>query len=327
MLEQKREFTVKDGVFRTPILIPSFSSKGFQNELKKIIQYSSELITDEILVSAYDIHHGFISESYFKFPTLIFLDSGGYEASMDTDLSDIQKKHHHPLEWKKGWFDEVLNNWTFQKPTILITYDHPQRRYNLKRQIEIAKKQAMLFPYSPTEILLKPEPGERFLDIPEIVQLAGHLAEFPVIGLTEKELGKSLFERMENIAKIRLSLNNTGMSPPIHIFGSLDPISTPLYFLSGADIFDGLTWLRFGFTETAAIYKHNFGALNLPLGTTDDMVNGHVWNSNYQYITELQGQMRHFLLNSNYEVFGENSNLFCTAHERLFESVGVRNGR
>jgi hypothetical protein len=64
---------------RTPLLVPSFSSKGFP-EIKEIVGYSSELIEGPILVSAYDLHYGCI-EGPFDFASLIFLDSGGYEAS------------------------------------------------------------------------------------------------------------------------------------------------------------------------------------------------------------------------------------------------------
>ena len=42
---------------KTPILLPSFSSKGFP-KVQKIIKACEEYITDEILVSAYDISYG-----------------------------------------------------------------------------------------------------------------------------------------------------------------------------------------------------------------------------------------------------------------------------
>lgn len=82
---------------RTPLLVPSFSSKGFP-EVDKIIKYSSELIDGITLVSAYDLHYGKVSPP-FDFSSLIFLDSGGYEASKDTDLSDFGDKEHLPKPW------------------------------------------------------------------------------------------------------------------------------------------------------------------------------------------------------------------------------------
>src|ERR1039458_1726311 len=73
---------------KTPILVPSFSSRAFERyKVSDVLRFAKELITDEILVSAYDIHYNGIPKR-LKFPSLVFLDSGGYEASQDQDLSD-----------------------------------------------------------------------------------------------------------------------------------------------------------------------------------------------------------------------------------------------
>jgi hypothetical protein len=72
---------------------------------------------------------------------------------------------------------------------------------------------------------------------------------------------------MQNIAKLRNALTKAGIDIPIHVFGSLDSVTTPLYFLAGADVFDGLTWLRFAFHEGQTLYKQNYGALHLGVKT------------------------------------------------------------
>ena len=79
------------------------------------------------------------------------------------------------------------------------------------------------------------------------------LSHFSIIGFTEKELGPSLLKRMTAIARVRRALKEVNLDLPIHVFGSLDTISTPLYFLAGADIFDGLTWLRYAFRDGVRI--------------------------------------------------------------------------
>src|SRR5437762_14241497 len=76
-------------VIETPLLIPSFSSKGFP-EVKQLIDVMAQYITESTLVSAYDIHHGFIKRHY-SFCDVIFLDSGGYEAALDFDLSEARR--------------------------------------------------------------------------------------------------------------------------------------------------------------------------------------------------------------------------------------------
>ena len=48
----------------TPLLVPSFSSKGFgfnkdkESEIKGIFTVASEYLSDTMLLSAYDIHYG-----------------------------------------------------------------------------------------------------------------------------------------------------------------------------------------------------------------------------------------------------------------------------
>ena len=57
MLAKRRHLYLKDGnVVDTPLLIPSFSSKGFPY-VSEIIETTKEIICDEILVSAYDIYY------------------------------------------------------------------------------------------------------------------------------------------------------------------------------------------------------------------------------------------------------------------------------
>lgn len=91
MLAKRRALKVNgQEIERTPLLIPSFSSKGFP-EIDKIINYCSELIDGVTLVSAYDLHYGKIKPP-FDFPSLIFLDSGGYEASKDTERPPYQRR-------------------------------------------------------------------------------------------------------------------------------------------------------------------------------------------------------------------------------------------
>ncbi len=51
------------------------------------------------------------------------------------------------------------------------------------------------------------------------------------------------------------------METPIHIFGCLDPISIWLFYLCGADVFDGLFWLRFAFHNNIPIYRSTWAIL------------------------------------------------------------------
>ena len=307
---------------RTPLLIPSFSSKGFP-DICKIIEYSSELIDGATLVSAYDLHYEKNMPS-LDFPSMIFLDSGGYEASKDHELSDYGDKDHVPKAWTQEMHEEQLKNWAPSVPSVVISYDHPEERTSIQNQIERAHRMAPKSNNTLREILLKPTSKSRtLLKISEILDHVGGLAKFDIIGVTEKEIGNSIFERMKNIAKIRRALDGIGANTPIHVFGSLDTVTTPMYFLAGSDIFDGLTWLRFAYYKGQTIYKQNYGALKLGVSTKAHVIDGRCWNDNYYYIREMELQMRRYLNDHDAEVFEFHSDLFEAALENVKEAVGA----
>lgn len=319
----KRRFLRLNGIEieRTPLLIPSFSSKGFP-KLKKIVEYSSELIEGATLISAYDLHYDYITPP-FDFPSLIFLDSGGYEASKDADLSDFGEHEHVPKAWTQAMHEEQLALWEPSVPSVLISYDHPKARLPVAEQIARAKAMAPGRDGFLREILLKPETvDQRFLQMAAIVQNVHGLADFDVIGVTEKEVGSSIFDRMKNIAVLRRALEKAGLETPIHVFGSLDTVTTPMYFLAGADIFDGLTWLRFAFHEGHTIYKQNYGAFKLGMNTKSDVIDGRCWNANYSYVRELELEMRRYLNNADFGVFKYHQELFKSALQSVLEEVG-----
>ena len=116
----------------------------------------------------------------------------------------------------------------------------------------------MLFDAHPDftgDFLCKPtSTGAWFVDIEELIHHVDAVAQFDLIGLTEKELGPSLLERCQTLLRIRCALSARGRETPIHVFGCLDPATVLAYFLCGADVFDGLAWLRFAFREGTPIY-------------------------------------------------------------------------
>jgi hypothetical protein len=314
MLAKRRSLYLKNGVkLETPLLLPSFSSKTFQDEkVSKIVDYASGTITDETLVSAYDLYYKNLKAKQLKFSSAVILDSGGYEASEDLDLSDTGKKGHKPRSWTMKQFNQALkDSWDFNLPTILVSYDAPRAKTTVEHQIARAEKTFSRYPQASSTLLLKTEKrSDRTLNIDAIIKHAHKLARFDVIGVTEKELGISTLDRMLNIARIRNALQRVNLNPPIHVFGSLDTIGTPLYFFAGADIFDGLTWLRYAFHDGKTICKHNYGAITLGVEYEDFRVNGTIWNNNYFYMLKLKREMGRFLLHHDFDEFEFNRDLF-----------------
>ena len=323
MLAQRRSIRLRDQeIERTPLLVPSFSSKGFP-DVHKIIKFSAELIDGATLISAYDLHYEKRIPS-LTFPSLIFLDSGGYEASKDLELSDYGDKEHIPKPWSREMHSGALAQWQPSGPTIVISYDHPEDRLPIEAQIERALDLKAREGDFLREILIKPETvGQTLVPLPALLKNVRRLDAFDVIGITEKESGNSVFDRMKNIARLRIALREAGLNTPIHVFGSLDTVTTPLYFLAGADIFDGFTWLRFAFHEGYTLYKQNYGAFKHGVTTKAHMIDGHCWNDNYRYLKELELEMRRYLNDHEICAFKHHRELFRDTLQSVEEAIGV----
>jgi hypothetical protein len=320
MLAKRRSLLLKGTeIERTPLLVPSFSSKGFP-EVAGMIKMAEEFIEGPMLISAYDLHHKHIAPPFVA-PALIFLDSGGYEAGKDTELSDLAEQEQTPQQWTPEDHRAILQSWESEVPTIVISYDHPEHRISFAEQIDRARA-LPIKENSLREILLKPETAaQRFLSMDHIIPLVHQLAQFDLIGITEKEIGSSILERMKNVARLRMALDQAGLDTPIHVFGSLDTLSTPLYFVVGADVFDGLTWLRFGYREGQTLYRQNFGALALGVNTKTHMIDAQCWVRNLQYLKGMEFEMRRFLKEHDFRAFKYHQGLIEQSFQNVEEAV------
>jgi hypothetical protein len=305
-------------IAETPLLLPSFSSKGFP-QIKSMMKFMSEFITGPILVSAYDIHYRNINPK-ITFSDLIFLDSGGYEARVEHDLSESYGWPYRPKHWNRMYHKGVLKNWTSQWPTVAITYDNPTQFHKFSDQTRTGKRFKSLYPDFLWEILLKPETKkDQFLGIEKVIKCVHELREFNIIGITEKELDASLFGSMIKIARLRMAMDAAEVLTPIHIFGSLDPLTSVLYLISGAEIFDGLTWLRFGYHDGRTMYHQNYAAIHDADGIrrkkTDQFYE--MWKNNYYYLEKLRTQMINYIRTGDFNQFGPISNVIEDAHRQL----------
>lgn len=325
MLTSKRTIEFKGcTVGTTPMLLPSFSSR-LNLDFNKTIDQLSEIITGPFLISAYDLAHTKEKIPSFTFSDLLFLDSGGYECSVDHEISDIGMYKPPPNTWSEESHREVVNNWKCDIPTVIISYDNPLKRESLDEQIINANK---LFEGKSDvlrEFLIKPT-NERSnkINIPNVLKNLDKIDNFDIIGFTEKELGSSVLERMKNIATIRTEMNGINLDLPIHIFGSLDSITTPLYYMSGADIFDGLSWLRFVYDEKSgyAGYINCIGPKNEGIQVNMRSIWTSSIYSNYNYLRRLEIDLIKFNdSEDDFSIFGENEAFFKKSCTDL-ESIG-----
>ena len=198
----------------TPLLVPSFSSKGFafknsgESESSDALKVSKEFLTETLLVSGYDLHHKCIPYSDDILCTeTTFIDSGGYETSELYDLSATTKYSFPIKTWTLNMLEGVLDAWPKHKAAIIVSYDHGDERNELDKQIDDANKLFSKYNDFIGDFLIKPETTSQFyIQIDSVIRSIGKLADFKIIGVTEKELGNSILQRMKNLAKIRHGL-------------------------------------------------------------------------------------------------------------------------
>lgn len=312
----------------TPLLVPSFSSKGFpppkdgQPWVSRALETTSEWLTDTMLISAYDIRHKYLPEP-LKLPCtpdLTIVDSGGYEAGFDEDRSAVSVRQHDPKAWSPEDLKAVLDTWPERFGAIFVSYDHPGRRLPLTEQVREAKALFAHYPKQMHSLLLKPETAtQEYLKtvLKAVTDEPTCLGGIDVVGVTEKELGSSLLDNMQRIAELRLTLDEAGISAPIQVFGALDPITSSLYFISGAEIFDGLTWQRYAYYNGVCVYRANYGALTIGVDRRDTLVDGKTMTDNLNYLRSLELSMRRVAHDQDIRHFAHHQDLLRQAFDDL----------
>lgn len=315
---------------KTPLLVPSFSSKGLRNrrdgksELREIFRNSAPVLTESMLISAYDLHYQHLPrpQRFPATPSLTIIDSGGYENGSDYDLSAAYQYGYRARPWTDKKLHAVLKAWPNYIDAAFVNFDMVGRP--LKAQISSARRLFELHPQQLHTFLIKPSRRSshrvgKMLN--EIREHADSLAQFNIIGVTEKDLGNSALERMATVRQLRQILDDAGAKSPIQVFGALDPLSSPLYFIAGAEIFDGLTWLRFAYLDSRCVYQQNYAILAVGLDPDDDFVKSKMLSDNYAALWDLQLAMQRFAADRDFRHFGPHAAALQRAAESLAAQV------
>ena len=295
----------------TPVLVPSFSSKAHV-DVGAIFTNLRLFITESFLVSAYDISKHGVSLSGGASAEVLFLDSGGYEASKDRDPMDPLYGVTPSESWSLDKYKAVLRGIDTVMPTFATSFDHPELRNPLSTQIRDAVALFREFPTMGREFLIKPEsPDQGSLEVARIAAHVDHFKEFDIVGVTEAELGDSTLGRMQNIARLRQLMDSYKVDKPLHVYGSLDPVCTPLYFLAGADIFDGLSWLRLAYRNELAVYHRNRVPLDFGPGASEDLglIRSYIENLHY-LVSDLTPRLKRYLIDRDERRLGVHSSFF-----------------
>lgn len=298
LCQERRIDTIK---WKTPLLVPSFSSRGFP-QLCEMHHKLREHTTDASLVSAFDIANNHLEEDEIYCSEILFIDSGGFEVGSSGDLADLYNfSGQRYKDWSKERHEAVVRRLQPLCPLVVVSYDF---RTSVPEQIRTAQA---FFSKVPREyardFLIKPTDDEaEFVDMKSLINHCEELSEFDIIGLTEKELGASFLARCRNLVTLRRALHGNKINVPIHLFGGLDPLSVIAYFVCGADIFDGLSWLRLAYHNGVALYYNSY-ALTEGLWTqSNHSIHVHSSLKNLEHLARTQAIMGRFARTQDWRV-------------------------
>lgn len=250
-----------------PLFIPSFSSKGnllipcqdgkYISDNYDLLQIMNVRVSNSYLVSAYDIFYGYMPQNPNEWPNTdyLFIDSGGYETSDAYDLSERNKFNYKVHAWDIDKMKQVYHAVTscskFSDSTIVLSgYDFLGP---FEDQLNSILKLAKEFPNALVNFIIKPAFSfEHLLEC--IKENTAALHSIPIIGLTEKEIGNTVQNRIRNLISLKKLLASLNWNGKIHIFGGLEPNLSILYYWAGADIFDGLSWQRTRYRTNSTLW-------------------------------------------------------------------------
>jgi hypothetical protein len=317
LLARSRRVPLRTGaVIETPLLVPSFSSRGYpvredgSSVIVDALQLTAPTIVDAMLVSAYDLGYGLVpgldglssrpATGPLAAPEVLFLDSGGYELQV-ARFDDPNRHPMAPKDWDETRYDGVLSRVSDDADIVIVNLES---HGPIQEQADQARAFFGRHPRMFHDFLIKP--SVEYLDPPTITANVRALVGFDIIGVTEKELGTRLDGRLRCLARLRQALDQAGIGAPIHVFGSLDPLMSPMYFLAGAEIFDGLSWLTHAFDSELglAIYSEAYAVTHGYWAHHERRRRGSIWASNLTERDRVTMQMRTFLLDGDFAAFG-----------------------
>lgn len=250
-----------------PLLVPSFSSKGnlllpvtngkYVSDNYSLLQALDVRVFKSYLISAYDVYYGYMPQDPNDWPDTdyLFIDSGGYETNDSFDLCERNKFNYRVLPWDNAKMKEVYSRIVtcpkFQNTAIVLSGFDTAGPF--EKQLAENKSLVSEFPNAIIDFIIRINFSFDYL-LSDISREKQQIEAIPIIGLTEKELGCTLRDRLLNLIQIKKQLVSCGWAGNIHIFGGLELNLVKLYYIAGADIFDGLSWQRMYYRNNTSLY-------------------------------------------------------------------------
>ena len=273
------------------------------------IVHSDSLIygfQEPLLISAYDIHYGFLQDSnafrchfrnsrYAQIPVLS-IDSGWYEKGIDPIDKQFGENQYEPLRWEKTDFQSTIDTLDDDVRPMVVSWDHFG---SYPEQIAAGQDFFGGRTSLASTMLLKPPDNSGLHDFDKLSREdLSSLRAFDVVGVTEREVGGTVLDRLVNTAWLRQVLDDVRVEAPIHILGGLDPLYTPLYFAAGAELFDGLGWLRYAYRDGVAMHRDTAAILDRQVTTNRTPTLLSLCLENLQELRRLSQDLRLFAHNN-----------------------------
>ena len=234
-----------------PLFIYSYSSRGFPDVIERL-EHSLPHVPSYLL-SLYDYEYILPAEFILAEDSRIRIwDSGGYE----TTICPTCRNSANSEKWDENIYIQTANRIPWNGLDVLVSYDVPHESRYIQQQIERA-----LHLYTKVKGTYARDLLIHIQDDTDPYVLAETLEpytnEFQILGLTEKEIAPTWAHGVYFINRLRSALSSLEMEQyiPIHVFGCFDLKTVIRFALAGADIFDGLTWLRHLFLNGETLYR------------------------------------------------------------------------
>ena len=274
----------------TPLLVPSFSSCGF-HRVADIYGEMRDKLYGVCLVSASDLASGCIPAGVIKEVNVTIIDSGMYEARKQADGCAAHGLPAASVPWSRDDYFAIAADVDEAANGILVNYDGYEP---LEQQIRRAAEDFSHAPHTANDFLLKPESPARLVNVARAANHVDGLAQFDVIGIAAREAGDSLTQRCRTVVTLRDTLDDADINLPVHVFGAITPLEVLTYFFCGADVFDGLNWLRLAFREGSSIPIEETAFEAMKPNLRDFDLCAEAWTANLSVLYRLQVSLQRY---------------------------------
>ena len=281
----------------TPLIVPSFSSCGFP-QVAEIYDEMKGRLYGVCLVSALDMAAGCIPANVTDEANLVLVDSGMFEARSKVRGRGGSCPSTTHAGWSRQQYCRIAAGLDASANVILVNYDGTGP---VEQQIRQALEDFSYASHAASDFLVKPECPSYLVNVPRLATHIGELGQFDIVGITAREAGDSLARRCSTVVMLRDALDDAGLDAPIHVFGAISPLEVLTYCFCGADVFDGLNWLRLSFREHGSIPIEEAAFEDRKATLADFNLRSGEWLANLRCLYRLQESLRRYGLTRDLE--------------------------